>query len=117
MRRFQLREMERRSGGVSRVENREGCGICREEMEDSHDIRTGSAPFAENGPVASGGISAGFVQALEKLLKDVAGKFATSDEAQLGRYPTLARLKEAYDEHPAFIAALPTNQPDAPTSS
>ncbi|KAL0917686.1 hypothetical protein M5K25_012766 [Dendrobium thyrsiflorum] len=80
-------------------------------------------------------INYGF-EALEKLLKDVAGKFATGDKAQLadaflapqivtasrfeidmGRYPTLSRLKEAYDEHPAFIAALPTNQPDAPSSS
>uniref|UniRef100_A0A0E0F458 GST C-terminal domain-containing protein n=1 Tax=Oryza meridionalis TaxID=40149 RepID=A0A0E0F458_9ORYZ len=31
-------------------------------------------------------------------------------------YPTLARLHEAYMEHPAFQAALPERQPDAPSS-
>ena len=31
-------------------------------------------------------------------------------------YPVLARLHEAYMEHPAFLAALPEKQPDAPSS-
>ncbi|XP_020584501.1 glutathione S-transferase 2-like isoform X1 [Phalaenopsis equestris] len=76
------------------------------------------------------------LEALEKLLEKVAGYYATGDEAQLAdiflapqilaaerfeidmsRYPTLAWLKEAYDEDPAFQAALPTNQPDAPSPS
>ncbi|KAG0487020.1 hypothetical protein HPP92_009115 [Vanilla planifolia] len=76
-------------------------------------------------------------EALEKLLKDTAGKFAVGDEAlladtflapqllaatakfqiDLSLYPTLARLNKTYDQHPAFQAALPLNQPDAPSSS
>nr|CAB3489533.1 unnamed protein product [Digitaria exilis] len=31
-------------------------------------------------------------------------------------YPVLARLHEAYMEHPAFLAASPEKQPDAPSS-
>jgi hypothetical protein len=31
-------------------------------------------------------------------------------------YPVLKRLHEAYMEHPAFLAALPEKQPDAPSS-
>lgn len=75
--------------------------------------------------------------ALEKLLKDVAGKYATGDEVLLADiflapqihagvtrfeidmslYPTLAKLKKAYEAHPSFEAAIPERQPDAPPSS
>ncbi|URE27939.1 glutathione S-transferase [Musa troglodytarum] len=75
--------------------------------------------------------------ALEKLLKEHAGKYATGDEVQLADvflepqiyaglarfqidmslYPTLARLNDAYNELPAFQAALPQRQPDAPSPS
>ncbi|XP_026389626.1 glutathione S-transferase zeta class-like [Papaver somniferum] len=78
-------------------------------------------------------IGKGFA-ALEKLLGGYAGKFATGDEIFLAdlfiapqihaavtrfnidmtQYPTLARLYESYNELPAFHAALPENQPDAP---
>ncbi|KAJ6821218.1 glutathione S-transferase zeta class-like isoform X2 [Iris pallida] len=76
------------------------------------------------------------ITALEKLLKDSAGKYATGDEPLLADvflapqlfvainrfqidmspYPTLARINEAYAELPAFQAALPGGQPDAPSS-
>ncbi|KAK2662896.1 hypothetical protein Ddye_001470, partial [Dipteronia dyeriana] len=80
-------------------------------------------------------IGNGFV-ALEKLLKDYAGKFATGDEVYLAdlflapqihtaikmfnldmtKYPLLLRLHEAYSELPAFQNAMPDKQPDAPSS-
>ncbi|WOL01314.1 glutathione S-transferase zeta class [Canna indica] len=79
-------------------------------------------------------INDGF-KALEKLLKEPSGKYATGDEIQLADvflapqihagvtrfqidmslYPTLSRLNEAYNELPAFQAALPLRQPDAPS--
>lgn len=81
-------------------------------------------------------INNGFA-ALEKLLKDHTGRYATGDEVQLADtflapqieggikrfqidmtpFPTLARLYKAYSEHPAFQAAHPDVQPDAPSSS
>ncbi|XP_027919234.1 glutathione S-transferase zeta class-like isoform X2 [Vigna unguiculata] len=77
-------------------------------------------------------IGKGFM-ALEKLLKDHAGRYATGDEIFLAdlflapqldtaiqrfnvdmkEFPTLSRLHEAYNEIPAFREALPENQPDA----
>nr|KYP52110.1 Glutathione S-transferase zeta class [Cajanus cajan] len=71
--------------------------------------------------------------ALEKLLKDHTGRYATGDEVFLAdvflapqlhaafkrysvnkdEFPILARLHEAYNEIPAFQEALPENQPDA----
>ncbi|KDP32464.1 hypothetical protein JCGZ_13389 [Jatropha curcas] len=73
--------------------------------------------------------------ALEKLLKDHAGKYATGDEVFLAdlflapqihaaerfkvdmtQFPLLLRLYEAYNELPAFQKAMPQKQPDAPPS-
>ncbi|XP_044490095.1 glutathione S-transferase zeta class-like [Mangifera indica] len=74
--------------------------------------------------------------ALEKLLKDYAGKYATGDEVYLAdcflapqldtafkrfnldmsEFPILVRLHEAYGELPAFQKAMPANQPDTPSS-
>ncbi|KAL8237367.1 hypothetical protein R6Q59_018448 [Mikania micrantha] len=71
--------------------------------------------------------------ALEKLLKDHAGKYATGDELfladvflepiinasqrydfDMSEFPLLSRLSVAYQQVPAFQAAMPENQPDAP---
>ncbi|KAJ4717664.1 Glutathione S-transferase [Melia azedarach] len=80
-------------------------------------------------------IGKGFA-ALEKLLKDYAGKYATGDEVFLAdlflapqlsaaikrfgldmtQFPLLLRLHEAYGELPAFQNAAPEKQPDAPSS-
>ncbi|XP_021824476.1 glutathione S-transferase zeta class-like [Prunus avium] len=80
-------------------------------------------------------IGKGFA-ALEKLLNNYAGRYATGDEvfladlflapqlyAAIGRFhvdmtqfPLLARLHEAYSKIPEFRDALPENQPDAPSS-
>ncbi|XP_047046447.1 glutathione S-transferase-like isoform X2 [Lolium rigidum] len=40
----------------------------------------------------------------------------TRFQIDMSKYPILARLQAAYNEHPAFQAALPKNQPDAPPS-
>ncbi|KAA8536662.1 hypothetical protein F0562_029140 [Nyssa sinensis] len=78
-------------------------------------------------------IGKGFA-ALEKLLKDYAGKYATGDEVfladlflapqihgaikrfnvDMAQFPLLSRLNEAYNELPAFLDAMPEKQPDAP---
>ncbi|XP_071725486.1 glutathione S-transferase zeta class-like [Rutidosis leptorrhynchoides] len=69
--------------------------------------------------------------ALEILLKDHAGKYATGDEifladvflepiitasqsykVDMSKYPLLSRLSKAYKQVPAFIDAMPENQPD-----
>ncbi|KAG5525657.1 hypothetical protein RHGRI_032082 [Rhododendron griersonianum] len=78
-------------------------------------------------------IGKGF-EALEKLLHDYAGKYATGDEVYLADcfiapqlywaikmfsldmtpYPLLSRLNEAYNQLPAFVDSAPENQPDTP---
>ncbi|KAJ3703526.1 hypothetical protein LUZ61_007231 [Rhynchospora tenuis] len=75
--------------------------------------------------------------ALEKLIKDCAGKYATGDEIQMAdvflepqihagitrfeidmsEFPTLARLHDAYMKIPEFQAAVPEIQQDAPRGS
>ena len=80
-------------------------------------------------------IDRGFT-AVENMIKGCAGKFAMGDEVQLAdvflapqifaavtryqidmsNYPTPARLHDQYMTHPAFEAALPDRQPDAPSS-
>ncbi|VAI27368.1 unnamed protein product [Triticum turgidum subsp. durum] len=81
-------------------------------------------------------IDRGFT-AVENMIKGCAGKFAMGDEVQLAdvflapqifaavtryqidmsNYPTPARLHDQYMTHPAFEAALPDRQPDAPSSA
>nr|POE57758.1 glutathione s-transferase zeta class [Quercus suber] len=81
-------------------------------------------------------IKRGFV-ALERLLKDYAGRFATGDEVYLAdlflapqihaaikrfnvdmtQFPLLSRLNEAYNEILAFQDAMPEKQPDTPLAS
>ncbi|XP_062176334.1 glutathione S-transferase zeta class-like [Alnus glutinosa] len=75
--------------------------------------------------------------ALEKLLKDYAGRYATGDEVFLAdlflapqldgatkrfnvdmtQFPLLSRLNEAYIEIPAFRDVLAEKQPEAPPAS
>ncbi|XP_050157891.1 glutathione S-transferase zeta class-like isoform X2 [Malus sylvestris] len=79
-------------------------------------------------------IGKGFL-ALEELLNNHAGKYATGDEVYMAdlflapqlyaaitrfqldmtQFPLLARLHEAYNKIPAFLDALPEKQPDAPS--
>uniref|UniRef100_A0A453JQA3 GST C-terminal domain-containing protein n=1 Tax=Aegilops tauschii subsp. strangulata TaxID=200361 RepID=A0A453JQA3_AEGTS len=40
----------------------------------------------------------------------------TRYQTDMSNYPTLARLHGQYMTHPAFEAALPDRQPDAPSS-
>ncbi|KAL5556186.1 hypothetical protein UlMin_038422 [Ulmus minor] len=81
-------------------------------------------------------IGKGFA-ALEKQLKDYAGKYATGDEVLLAdiflapqlhacfnglnldksEFPLLARLHEEYSQIPAFQDAMPEKQPDSPSQS
>ncbi|XP_059652154.1 glutathione S-transferase zeta class-like isoform X2 [Cornus florida] len=81
-------------------------------------------------------IERGFA-ALEKLLKDYTGKYATGDEVNLAdlylapqihaatkrfninmtQFPLLSRLNEAYNELPAFQDAMPEKQPDTPVQA
>ncbi|KAK7849309.1 glutathione s-transferase zeta class, partial [Quercus suber] len=78
-------------------------------------------------------IKKGFV-ALERLLKDYAGRIATGDEADLflapqihaaikrfnvdvTRFPLLSKLNEAYNEIPAFQDAMLEKQPDTTLAS
>ncbi|XVF23224.1 hypothetical protein REPUB_Repub13aG0018400 [Reevesia pubescens] len=85
-------------------------------------------------PWVKGHIEKGF-EALEKLLKDHAGRYATGDEVfmadlflapqiqagiqifnvDMAKFPLLSRLNEAYSELPQFQNAMPENQPDAPS--
>nr|GLL46858.1 glutathione S-transferase zeta class-like [Ipomoea trifida] len=75
--------------------------------------------------------------ALEKLLKDYAGKYATGDEIYLAdlflvpqihaainrlnmdmnEFPLLSRIYKAYKEVPAIQNAMPEKQPDAPVEA
>ncbi|XVF86184.1 hypothetical protein PTKIN_Ptkin18bG0019700 [Pterospermum kingtungense] len=66
-------------------------------------------------PWAKFHIEKGF-EALEKLLKDHAGRYATGDEVFMVKFPLLSRLNEAYNELPQFQNAMPEKQPDAPSA-
>ena len=73
------------------------------------------------------------LEALEKLVPETASTFCIGDqpsvadlclvpqiysarrfEVDLASFPTLLRIEAACNEHPAFIAAHPDRQPDAP---
>ncbi|XP_022895608.1 glutathione S-transferase zeta class-like isoform X5 [Olea europaea var. sylvestris] len=84
-------------------------------------------------PLAQTHIRKGFA-ALEKLLENYAGKYATGNEVfladlflapqidgavrrfnvDMSEYPILSRINEAYKELPAFQDAMPGKQPDTP---
>ncbi|XVF54324.1 hypothetical protein PTKIN_Ptkin05aG0172000 [Pterospermum kingtungense] len=66
-------------------------------------------------PWAKFHIENGF-EALEKLLKDHAGRYATGDEVFMAKFPLLSRLNEAYNGLPQFQNAMPEKQPDAPSA-
>ncbi|WCJ22842.1 Glutathione S-transferase [Euphorbia peplus] len=86
----------------------------------------------ETSLLAQSVIEKGFL-ALEKLLKDVSGKYATGEAAymsdvflapqiavaamrfktEMTKYPTLSRIYESYKSLPEFQASLPHSQPDA----
>ncbi|XP_022716345.1 glutathione S-transferase zeta class-like [Durio zibethinus] len=86
-------------------------------------------------PWAKFHIEKGF-EALEKLLKDHAGRYATGDEVfmadlflapqidagikrfnvDMAKFPILSRLNKAYSELEQFQNAMPSNQPDAPSA-
>ncbi|GMI93934.1 GLUTATHIONE S-TRANSFERASE 18, glutathione S-transferase zeta 1, maleylacetoacetate isomerase [Hibiscus trionum] len=86
-------------------------------------------------PWAKFHIEKGF-DALEKLLKDGSGRYATGDEVSMAdvflapqlhygakrfdvdvaKFPLLTRLNEAYSELAEFRNAMPENQPDAPSA-
>jgi len=73
-------------------------------------------------------------KAIEKLLETSAGKYCVGDEItladcclvpqvynatqrfqiDLASYPTIARINKALENHPAFLAAHPSNQSDCP---
>ncbi|GFP95051.1 glutathione s-transferase zeta class [Phtheirospermum japonicum] len=75
--------------------------------------------------------------ALEKLLEKNAGKYATGDapfladsflapqidgavkrfNIDMNEFPILSKINESYKEHPAFQAAAPGKQPDAPSEA
>ncbi|TKY63745.1 Glutathione S-transferase zeta class [Spatholobus suberectus] len=79
---------------------------------------------AESKPWAQFTIDKGFL-ALEKILKDFAGTYATGEhiymitqavqrfDIDMSKFPTLSRLYETYKALPEFRASSPQRQPDA----
>ncbi|GFY92455.1 hypothetical protein Acr_08g0008510 [Actinidia rufa] len=63
-------------------------------------------------PWAQYNIEKGFM-ALEKLLKDWSGKYATGDKIYMSKFPILSMIYESYETLPEFQASLPDRQPDA----